>query len=121
MVNLADWIAALNELFGPGSEPIPPEAFPNPAEPITEDTVAGLGAAMPGADIVLRSLPEGHVAALVGLLQNASARGVAVTFAWMPSYDHELTITEIKDEGEVCGITVLLKSRHKSDPRMVGG
>jgi hypothetical protein len=41
---------------------------------------------------------------------------VPITFAWMPGYDYEMTIVDIRDTSETHGgITVLLKSRYPDD------
>ncbi len=78
-------------------------------------------AALDGVSGVLAGFPKSHQAALFAVVRSALERDVPVPvlMAWQPSYDHELTVTEFQDTAdEVCGVTVLLKSRHASDPRM---
>jgi hypothetical protein len=124
MVNMIKWIDELNEIFGPNTDPI--ESFPASDKSLA-DALEELGAGQLSTQTdLLGAFPPGHAAALRGLLEYAQRTEdsdanpkIAVTFAWMPGYDHELTITEVNAGDGPCGITVLIRGPHANDPRLV--
>src|SRR6476660_3700218 len=116
------WLLRLNELFGPEEiTNLSVDDLPDRSLPLKEGLQA-LGVDAAGVDTVLANFPEAHLFALRGVVESAIGRGVPVSFAWLPGYDNELTISEWADQpGEPCGITVVVRSRHESDVRVPTG
>jgi hypothetical protein len=79
--------------------------------------IEGLGAQSMGADAIIANWPESQVQAMWAAVRSAVGRDIPVNVAWLPGYDYEVTISEWKDVGaeEVCGVTIILRSRHASD------
>lgn len=67
--------------------------------------------------------PTALQAALQAAIFENLRRGgsVPITFAWVPGYDFELSMWDVRDTAETAGgITVLLKSRYPDDPHPLG-
>ena len=81
--------------------------------------IEGLGAQILGADDIITNWPASQVDAIWAAVRSAVDRNVPVNVAWLPGYDYEVTISEWKDVAaeDVCGVTIILRSRHASDAR----
>ena len=79
--------------------------------------IEGLGAQSMGADDIIANWPASQVDAIWAAVRSAVGRDVPVNVAWLPGYDYEVTISEWKDVAaeDVCGVTIILRSRHASD------
>jgi hypothetical protein len=88
------------DLFGPGQ--------------LLSDAAMRLGVDDHGLARYLDQLPAAVHDALRATIASAIERGQGITFAWMPGYDYELTVTDV-GEGPVSpgGVTVLLKSPYR--------
>ena len=116
MVNGPKWVHALNEYFGyQNILELNVDDLPGPDVSLSEALgQIGVGQ-MDDEEMTLTSMPASHVAALGGVVRDAVARNVPVTFAWMPGYEHEITISEWQHDGSPCGITVVLRGPHRAD------
>jgi hypothetical protein len=65
----------------------------------------------------VEALPPAIREALRAVVLNAVERERAVTFAWAPGYDTEVTVWDVSDTDDTAGgITVMLRTRYPSDP-----
>ena len=119
MTHMARTIAKFNRMFDDdGIQELTPDVLP-PADGNFRDAVRDFSGEDNGAGAILEHWPDPLRRALRGALESAVERNVPVTFAWMPGYDYEMTISEWANEpGKPCGITILLRSRHADDARV---
>jgi hypothetical protein len=98
-----------------------------PGQPL-HDALAGHGAE-PGT--VLHRAFRSHLAKLPGAISETLRATIHhalsteppthITFAWAPSYDHEITVWQAPDTTDTKGgITVLIKSRYPDDAHPLG-
>lgn len=72
----------------------------------------------------IASMPRAiHEAIRAVIHQNLEAdEPLPITFAWLPGYDWELTISDVADTDRTRGgITVVLRSRYPDDPHPLDG
>ncbi len=74
---------------------------------LSEDELGAIRSAIEGVAMVIESWPASHHAALYAGVRSAVFRDVAVQFAWLPSYDNELTISEFQELGSLSGRPVM--------------
>jgi hypothetical protein len=116
----------LNESFGPGEVDESLAARLHDPEHRLADAVEAFELA-PDLQAALREhllkMPRAMEAALKALLvANVDEYDRRpITFAWMPGYDWELTISDVADAQTRGGVTVLVRSRYPSHPSPVQG
>ncbi len=73
-------------------------------------------------DSFIDAFPQGLAFALRAAVRSAVAAEKPITFAWVPSYDYELTITESSSYGESPGaMTIRVGSRYPDDAHPLAG
>ena len=121
MPRMQEAVSAFNASFGPqGITEMDSEVFALGSDLTLSEALQRAGVELRDETAAfVDGWPSGIRAAVRAVLHDNLTRDgtVPVTFAWVPGYDFEVSIWDVRDTAETAGgITILFKSRYPDDP-----